>query len=128
MKIVSVHLVYKPYMIAFTKKYGRGLYATANIPKNRTIILNDLATGSYGGDLSNRYSFEVDKKTVGIALGDVSLANHSEKPNATWEIDAEAKTIWLVATKLIKAGQQIFINYGYTPKEGKKWNQKKRKK
>jgi SET domain-containing protein len=47
-----------------------------------------------------------------IALGLVSLINHSTAANADWELDIPKRAIRLFATRDIAAGEEITIDYG----------------
>ena len=46
-----------------------------------------------------------------IGFGYCSMYNHSDTPNATWEILDEEK-IKITVTKNIAEGEEIFVSYG----------------
>ncbi len=48
----------------------------------------------------------------GLALGIISLVNHSDTPNAWFEPDIPNKLIRLYALRDISAGEEITIDYG----------------
>ena len=112
-----VQLVMRYHEIRVSKKYGRGVYAIDDIKAGTTVLKNRMIIEKDGGPLCERFAFYVDRKHSGIALGDVSLLNHSENENAEWDICKKRQVIIVKTTKDIKAGEQIFINYGYDPTE-----------
>jgi len=57
------------------------------------------------------YFFEYDNDNSLIALGYCSMYNHSDNPNATWEVIDE-KTLKITALAPIKSGNEIFVSYG----------------
>ena len=46
-----------------------------------------------------------------IVFGYGSLYNHSDSPNAEFQLDLKSKTVHFVAVKGIPAGNEITINY-----------------
>ena len=63
--------------------------------------------------LLHDYIFEWgnDNKECCMALGWVSVYNHSYKSNCEYEMDFEARTITIKTVRKIKAGEELFINY-----------------
>lgn len=57
------------------------------------------------------YFFQFDNDNSLIALGYCSMYNHSDNPNATWEIIDE-NTLKITALAPIKAGEEIYVSYG----------------
>lgn len=55
---------------------------------------------------------ETDDWTAAIALGPVSLCNHSATPNASYAADLEAGRIDLLALRDIEAGEEVTFDYG----------------
>ncbi len=53
-----------------------------------------------------------DDWTAAIALGPVSLCNHSQAPNASFAADTDAGRIDLVALRDIEAGEEVTFDYG----------------
>lgn len=107
--------------VKVAKKYGRGLYATKNIKKGEIVESSPVIEVS-GLDVTqttlNMYVFEWKQGSSAIALGLGSLFNHSNHTNVTYALFFGNKTIVFIATKDIKKGSQLFINYGYDPKRG----------
>jgi SET domain-containing protein len=59
------------------------------------------------------YIFEwgPDSKMAAVALGYVSIYNHSNAPNCSYEMDFEHQTITITTLCAINAGAELFINY-----------------
>ncbi len=56
-----------------------------------------------------------------IALGVISLVNHSETPNCDWNaVKHSEQVMTLVAIKPIKAGEELTINYQW-PRKLRNW-------
>ncbi len=105
--------------VASAGKKGRGVFARKRlvagviievspyiqIPPRDDSRLNETVLGSYW--------FEVKGKWSAIGLGHTSLYNHSEKPNATFSVNARRRTIMIKALKSIRRDEEITINYGY---------------
>lgn len=104
-------------------KKGRGMFATAFIPKG-TVIEQSPYIHIPSEDFEDlqhttiqRYWFYVsgktDKPTCAIGLGHTSLYNHSTRPNAEWNILPRSKMIKIKTVRDIRKNQEITINYGY---------------
>jgi len=92
---------------------GRGAFATKNYAKGDIIeicpgILQK--TDDAHGKIRD-YLFRFDEDYSMIGFGYCSMYNHSDTPNATWEILDEEK-IKITATKNITEGEEIFVSYG----------------
>jgi len=92
---------------------GRGAFATDSYSKGDTIeicpgILQK--TEEANGKIRD-YLFRYDKDYSMVGFGYCSMYNHSDTPNATWEILDEEK-IKITATKNISKGEEIFVSYG----------------
>lgn len=98
-------------------KMGRGVFATKNIKKgtlievSEIIIFNkkDHSLIQSSGMLLNHYP----GKRSALALGLGSLFNHSDTPNVRYFFSSEK--IAFIVNQKIKAGEQLFIDYGYDP-------------
>lgn len=112
----------KKYLVKYSKKYGRGLYAAGRIEKGTELLVNHLIIAPNDGTHSEVFSFEIpwNKKVSGIALGEITLVNHAEYPNCDWECFRSQKNfpkIKLYTISTILPGEQLFINYGYNPEK-----------
>ncbi|MEO2076272.1 MAG: SET domain-containing protein [Bacillus sp. (in: firmicutes)] len=103
-------------------KYGRGIFATRDIPKGELIHVAPVI-------ISPKSEYKHLKKTIlmdyvfwwgedcAVALGYGSLFNHSYTPNALYKLRHKNKTIDFVAYKDIKAGEEIMVNYNGDPED-----------
>jgi hypothetical protein len=94
---------------------GLGLFATMDIPKGTRIV-------QYTGERIRRDDVERHKGRYLFTLNDkwtidgssrtnlARYANHSCRPNA--KSTTTTKTIWIIAKRKIKAGEEITYNYG----------------
>ena len=115
-----------------TKKYGRGLYATRNFKKGEIIEISPVVvieksdTHTIEATALNLYVFEWNKHSSALALVHGSLFNHSNRSNVSYMNSFRTKEIVFITTKKIKKGAQLFIDYGYDPKEGIRITQRNR--
>ncbi len=63
------------------------------------------------GDLHNRAFVWSDPSRAIIALGCGSIYNHSDDPNANFFADFESKVLKIIATKPIRVGSEVLIDY-----------------
>ena len=117
------------YHVKYDKKTGRGLYAKKDIPANSIVIVNQAIKGPGGGSLVEKYAFDTGDGSAAIALGHISLVNHSKRPNAEvfYAEISHYPMVSLSTLKKIKKGQQIFIDYGYMPEKGSTCRKKKKR-
>lgn len=103
-------------------KYGRGMFTTELIKAGdifdvAPVIVVPQSEAKYiAKTILDRYAYEFGRD-LAIALGFGSLYNHSKNPNAEWYVKTDRKIIFYRAIKDIPAGRQIFVDYGYDPKE-----------
>lgn len=64
--------------------------------------------------LIETYVFDWGNGQVGVALGLVSLLNHSREPNCEVYTVGTKKDAWLElhTTRAVEAGEELFIDYG----------------
>jgi SET domain-containing protein len=102
-----------------TKKYGRGLFASEDIPINTIVEVSELIVIPDAKEdkqlLKTRlkhylYLFE---EGSALALGVGSLFNHNPDPNVVWKMNIRRKKIIFKTKRPIRKGEQLFINYGY---------------
>lgn len=118
-----------PLEVLTTKQYGRGLYATRRIRKGEVVERSPVLVVDHPGQLNstsmNVYMFEWRRGNSALALGLGSLFNHSEKrSNVTYNPVYQDLQILFVATRDIRKGEQLMINYGYDPKKGREVTEK----
>ena len=95
---------------------GRAVYATRTFVKGETIeVCHVLLVGNQPWASRKKHpyqewAYEFFGKCA-IALGAGSLYNHSYTPNACWTCRKRSQTIRFYATRTIKLGEEILINY-----------------
>lgn len=90
--------------------HGRGVFARSVIRRGTRIMRAPaLVVEQDPGELID-YVFEWDDEKTAIALGAISLCNHSRTPNA--EILTTDDEFHLIATRTIQPGEEILIDYG----------------
>ncbi len=105
-----------------TKTMGRGIFATIAIAKGTIIEISQVIVMPQKEIRRNtvleRYVFDLDDDNCGVALGLGSLFNHSDKRhNVEYAYDADLQIMYFTTTRDVKKGEQLFIDYGYDPKE-----------
>lgn len=105
---------------------GRGVFATVNINKGNIIERCPLIQMEYRskyqldptifGYMYARYQNDEETEKHGfimyVAAGYGMLYNHQDEPNALWKFNYPQLLGDIIAIKDIKAGDEIFINYG----------------
>lgn len=106
------------------------MFTSADITKNSIVeIAPVLVMGADERKLLDQtllhdYIFEWgdDKQQCCVALGWVSVYNHSYKSNCEYDMDYDEKTITIKTIRKIKAGEELTINYNGTwNNENKVW-------
>ena len=102
---------------------GRGVYARESILKGEIIEICQLLLVPYKEaiDSLDPYVFTYNKKYLAVVLGNGSLFNHHNHPNALCYFEFKEKLLVFEAKKDIHIGEEIFINYGYSEKDKKKF-------
>jgi hypothetical protein len=98
---------------------GRGLVAGAAIPSGALLEaapVLPLRREELGNRADGIFSYPFDwpdpPYAEAVALGMISLINHSDAPNADFELDIPNRAIRLFATADIAEGDEITIDYG----------------
>ncbi len=102
-----------------TPQRGRGVFTTEAIPEGTTIeiapviVLNEADRTTVDSTLLHDYIFEwgEDERQAAVALGYVSIYNHSVEANCKYDMDFEHKTIQIQTKRLIAADEELCINY-----------------
>jgi len=113
-----------PYLtIALSGNKGRGVFTTQAIPKGKVIEISPVVVLSAKDrkhiektELFN-YIFEWGKshRKAAVALGYVSVYNHSYNSNCVYEMDFDEKTITIKTVRAIAKGEELSINYNADP-------------
>jgi uncharacterized protein len=102
-----------------SKSRGRGVFALADLEKETVIeIAPVIVMSSKDREFIDRtllhdYIFEWGKKRdeCCLALGYVSLYNHSYQSNCEYEMNFKKHLIAVKTIRAVKAGEELFINY-----------------
>jgi uncharacterized protein len=105
--------------ISGARNKGRGIFTSEAIPENATIeiapviVLEKKDRASLDQTLLHDYIFEwnTSKGQSCVALGYVSIYNHSYQANCEYEMDMEDETITIKSVRPINAGDELSINY-----------------
>jgi len=94
---------------------GFGVYALDDIKDNELIEecpVIEAPKLEVQGTVSMDYMFKISNGLYVLALGNGSIYNHRNQPNALWEYNPEKKTLIIRATRAITCGEEIYISYG----------------
>ncbi len=102
-----------------TGQRGRGVFTTEAIPAGTTIeiapviVLNPSERAVVDSTLLHDYIFEwgIDEKQAAVALGYVSIYNHSADANCKYDMDFEHKTIQIQTKREVAVDEELCINY-----------------
>ena len=106
-------------------KKGRGIFTSKSIKKGTVleispvIVLTEKERATIEKTLLFHYIFEWgnDKKKAAMALGYVSMFNHSYSANCEYEMDYKLKTMTIKTVCDVKKGEELFINYNADPND-----------
>ena len=102
-----------------TAHRGRGVFTTESIPADTTIeiapviVLNQTERALVDTTLLHDYIFEwgINEQEAAVALGYVSIYNHSADANCKYDMDFEHKTIQIQTIRAIAVDEELCINY-----------------
>ena len=105
--------------ISDSGKKGKGVFTAQNIPAHTTIeispviVLTIKERAIIEQTKLYNYIFEWgnNKKKGALAMGYISMYNHSYLANCKYEMDFENETMQIITVRNIKAGEELFINY-----------------
>jgi hypothetical protein len=96
--------------------HGRGVFATADHRRGAVVdsghVLVLPVTEPRAGDHLERYVFAFDRTRTCVLLGAASLCNHCTPANVEVEIDLDRRTYRLLATRPIRRGEELLLDYG----------------
>jgi SET domain-containing protein len=111
-------------IVKSTKGRGRGVYALKNFSEGEVIercpVLNltPKERKHCSRTLLNFYMYPWrSTRSASLVLGFGSLYNHSYEPNADWKQNFHTNKMIYTATKPIKKGEEILINYNGEPED-----------
>lgn len=105
------------------EKHGRGMFATRRFLKGELIerapvvVIDEKKWPNAAKTILSDYAFDWGEKDehAAIAMGYISLYNHSYSPNAQLEQLMNELMMEIVAIKQIEVGEEININYNGDP-------------
>jgi SET domain-containing protein len=111
--------MYQNGYVAPAGRKGRGVFANRKLKSGQVVEVSpyiEIPEKQYNklsGTIIESYRFEVQGNKCAIGLGNVSIYNHSKKPNAEVFIDARKRTLTIETLRPIKKDEEITIDYGY---------------
>ena len=105
--------------IGSTPTRGRAVFTTESIPQNTVIEIAPVIVMEaeerilLDQTLLHDYIFEWGhhRKQCCVALGYVSIYNHSYHSNCEYEMDFQEFTMQIKTVRAVNAGEELFINY-----------------
>jgi SET domain-containing protein len=121
-------MLFASIYIGSTLGKGRGVFTADAIPQKTVIEISPVIVMSkqerilLDQTLMHDYIFEWGnhKNQCCVALGYVSVYNHSYEANCEYEMDYNDEVIRIKTMRYIQAGEELFINYNGD------WDNKKR--
>lgn len=116
----------QPYLtIAPSPNRGRGVFTTRSIAANTQIEISPVIVLSAKDrkfieeTMLYHYVFEWGKtrKKICVALGYISMYNHSYDANCEYEMDFEAELMTIKTVKRVLKGEELFLNYNAVPND-----------
>ncbi len=109
--------------IATSESRGRGVFTTKNILSGTVIEISpviELTTKErkqIEGTKLYHYIFEwgTSRRRAAMALGYISMYNHSFEPNCEYEQDYDAKTMTIRTIRNVKKGEELYFSYNGDP-------------
>ncbi|MBG9375034.1 SET domain-containing protein-lysine N-methyltransferase [Panacibacter sp. DH6] len=116
--MIAPHLVIAP-----SEDRGRGVFTTKSIPADTVIEISPVIvlTSKERKDIEKtklfHYVFEWGdtRRQACVALGYVSMYNHSYDANCAYEMDFDNLIVSIRTVKKIKKGEELYINYNADP-------------
>ena len=116
---IFVTMIHSSLYIDESNEKGRGVFTKGSIPVNTIIEISPVVVMSaqerklLDQTLLHDYIFEwgLDNAQCCMALGYISVYNHSYRSNCEYEMDFENAVIKIKTIRDIEAGEELFINY-----------------
>ncbi len=104
---------------------GRGVFTSKSIPAETIVeispvlVLKPKERKTLETTLLYHYVFEWGdtRRKAGLALGYISMYNHSYSSNCVYEMDFEEMTMTVKTVRKIKKGEELTINYNADPND-----------
>jgi SET domain-containing protein len=110
----------QPYLVILPSlDRGRGVFTDVSISKGTVIeispviVMGNTDRSYLDKTLMHDYIFEwnSEEKQCCVALGYVSIYNHSYQSNCEYDMDLEHELISIRTVRDIQQGEELFINY-----------------
>jgi uncharacterized protein len=119
------HMLLPHLVIAPSKNRGRGVFTTKNIPVDTVIEVSPVIELSQKerkqieGTKLYHYIFEWgnSRRKAAMALGYISMYNHSFEPNCEYEQDYDAGTMTIRTIRNVKKGEELYFSYNGDPND-----------
>jgi uncharacterized protein len=106
-------------IIGQSRNMGRAIFTSESIPSNTVIEIAPVIVMEaeerilLDQTLLHDYIFEWGhhRKQCCVALGYVSIYNHSYQSNCEYEMDFRELTMQIKTVRAVNAGEELFINY-----------------
>jgi len=113
----------KNVRMGVVEKHGRGMFASRSFLKGEllerapVVVINEKQWPAAEKTILSDYAFDWGEKDeqAAIALGYISIYNHSYSPNAQLEQMLDELMMEIIAIKDIQKGEEITINYNGDP-------------
>ena len=111
--------------VATAKDMGRGVFTEEALEAGTIVEISPVIVMSADDrklldkTLLHDYIFEWGNYQCCMALGYISVYNHSYNSNCEYEMEIDKEMIFVKTMRYISAGEELFINYNGT------WNNKK---
>ena len=114
---IKTSLVGKSLTVKNSSIHGRGVFSArafepGDILEEGSLLVIYQDGNELPSTLADSYSFEFEGEQRCIALGSVSLCNHSETANVEMFIEHRALTYQLVCLRQIAKGAEVLLDYG----------------
>jgi len=114
-----------PFLSIGDTDKGRGVFTSKNIAAGTIIETSPVIDLSVKerkqieGTKLYHYIFEwgTSRRQAAMALGYVSMYNHSFEPNCEYEQDYEAKTMTIRTIRNVKKGEELMFSYNGDPND-----------
>jgi SET domain-containing protein len=93
--------------------HGIGVFAREDIEKEDWQWVYGYPHAQMQGDPASKYGFELCDGVQFIPFAPFCFCNHSEEPNC--EVTNDGTEVSIEALRDIKEGEELTIDYGYTP-------------
>lgn len=112
-------------IIAPSENRGRGVFTTKNIAADTVIEISPVIELSekerkqIEGTKLYHYIFEwgKSKRKAAMALGYISMYNHSFDPNCEYEMDYENGNMTIRTIRNVKKGEELYFSYNGNPND-----------